>query len=112
MCTVARLIPSPELEIVKLNGGARRSPCTRGAGRPADAREHAARGHALEHTRHGPAVRVEPDGGEPDLARVRVAAPPRRDIQALERSAVYRESAGHRGSVSAPPRQSPGPVCR
>src|SRR5712671_172935 len=37
----------------------------------------------------GEAVRPEPDGGQPDLARLRVAAASGEDVQALEGSAVY-----------------------
>ena len=48
----------------------------------------------------GPAVRHEPDGDRSHLEGVSVAAASGRHVQALERSAVYRQSARHRGAVS------------
>jgi hypothetical protein len=43
----------------------------------------------LEHPDDGPALWFEPDGREPYWARVRVAAAPGEDLQALEGSAVH-----------------------
>lgn len=45
------------------------------------------------------AVGPEPYGHQSHLAHVRIAAASKRDVQALERSAVDRESPRHRGSV-------------
>jgi len=78
----------------------------------AHAGAHAAGRHALEYPRDGEAQWPESDGSEPDLASLRAAAAPQRDVQALHRPAVYRQSARHRRAVSRPAGQSPGAVRR
>ena len=68
------------------------------------------RRHALEHARDGAPRGHEPDRGVADLARLRPAAAPAGDIQALDRPAVRREGARHRRAVPAPAGSRAGAV--
>jgi hypothetical protein len=72
----------------------------------------AGRRHALEHPVHGAGLRAEPEHGQSDLARLRAAAASHRDVQAVEGSAVHRESPRHRRAVSESVGQSPCVVFR
>ena len=65
--------------------------------------------HALVHARDGRRGRAVADGGVADLARVRAAAAPHRDVQALDRSAVHRE--GPRRRRPLPRRRPSGRSC-
>src|SRR3546814_7891289 len=59
--------------------------------------EHDPQGrHALVDPFHGRQVRAVTHHHPPDLGRVRPAAAPVRDIQAVHRSAICRQGAGHR----------------
>jgi len=60
--------------------------------------------HALEHPRHGESHGPEPDGDLAHLASVQLAAPPNGDVQAADRSAVYRKSPRRRRPVHEPAR--------
>lgn len=44
---------------------------------------------ALEYAVDGPRERAEPNGGRPHLARLRLATPSHRNLQAVERPALY-----------------------
>src|ERR687894_143751 len=66
----------------------------RGAGGP-DAVGAAGGGHPLEPADHGEGLRPVGHDGGPGLARLRPAAAPGRDVQALDRPAVRREGARH-----------------
>ncbi len=77
--------------------------CRCGARVDDDAGIDAARCDALVHAQPGQAVRHEPDRDRPHLEGLRVAAASRRHLQAVEGSAVHRQSARHRRAVFDPP---------
>ncbi len=81
----------------------------RAPGRP-DAGGGTAERHALEHARDGAPRRHEPDRGEPHLARLRPAAAPGGDLQALHRSGIRREGARHCRALPGPAGARPGAV--
>ena len=75
----------------------------RRAGDHEDARGEPPRGHALEHAFAGQGHGDQPRIGSSHLARLRAAAPSRRDVEALGRSALRRQGSRHRGVVHEPP---------
>src|SRR4051794_33480083 len=77
-----------------------------------DAGDPAERCHTVEHALDGESVwRIGLDRA-PDLARLLPAAAQERDLQALHRSALGREGARHRRSLSRPARTRSGPLRR
>ena len=56
--------------------------------------------HPLVDALHGRGQRAEPHDGSAHLESIRVGAAPQRNLQAVHRSAVCREGAGHCGLVS------------
>ena len=58
--------------------------------------------HPLEHAHHGARNGRIADGGDAHLARLRLAAAPPGDLQAVQRSVVRREGARHRRAVPGP----------
>ncbi len=78
-------------------------PITRCGGRTRadpDARNDAARRDALEHALDGAASGLSQSAVAPHLAGLRAAAAPHRDLQAVDRPALHRESARHRRPLS------------
>ena len=72
-----------------------------GRGDP-DARDQAAGSHAVEHAVDGQGVRAKLGDGEPHLAGLCPEAVAQRDVQAVARPPVHRESARCRRTVHAP----------
>ena len=94
--------------------GAQESDCTRGGqtGGRSDPALHPAGGHPLDHPHHGQGVSPLAHGGAANLAAARLAAAPGRDLQALARCPLCRETARRGRSVSRPSRQSAGALGR
>src|ERR1700712_3198402 len=69
------------------------------AGRDHHVGESATGRHALEHALNGAGLRCVGRHRAPDLARLLPAAPPDRDVQALDRPALRREGARHRRAL-------------
>ena len=83
----------------------------RGGDQP-DPREPAGRRHALELARHGQGERPVHRHGAADLARLRPAAAPGRDLQALDRPRLRRQGARRGRAVHGPAGSGAGPVRR
>ena len=81
-------------------------------GGDADAGNGARRCDPLEPPLDGPGERHLGDDGAPHLGRLRPAAAPLGDLQAVERSAVHRQGARHHRPLSRPSRARAGALCR